>query len=66
MLPNPKAEQDLLHGFVYEDWVDQLDYATLEKSAAAALVTACGIARMTCTPNSSWWWTTAISTRVTP
>ena len=28
---HPKAVQDLLRGFVHEDWVQQLDYITLEK-----------------------------------
>ncbi len=28
---HPKAVQDLLRGFVHEDWVQQLDYTTLEK-----------------------------------
>lgn len=28
---HPKAVQDLLLGFVHEDWVHQLDYSTLEK-----------------------------------
>jgi predicted transposase YdaD len=28
---HPKAVQDLLRGFVHEEWVQQLDYTTLEK-----------------------------------
>ncbi len=28
---HPRAVQDLLRGFVHEDWVQQLDYSTLEK-----------------------------------
>ena len=28
---HPKAVQDLLRGFVHEDWVQHLDYSTLEK-----------------------------------
>ena len=28
---HPRAVQDLLRGFVHEDWVQQLDYTTLEK-----------------------------------
>lgn len=44
---HPKAVQDLLRGFVHEDWVQQLDYTTLEKSAEAMSATTCATEKTT-------------------